>query len=240
MASELEINVKNLGVELATIRSEIDAESIILADIFHKKESLQSEMSAFNEEKAAFEAYKNKVLSDVSIAFNELNAAKINRDEEAKKAKEELKVIQEENRKCIRNLSKLNDSILHADDELKEKNDLKNKLDNDNCLLLSIVIHKEEEEKKLQEAINSRVAIEGRLESKRMSIDEQLSKKRYELSLIENDISENMKKLGIIQTEYKSYSDQLYTAMNDYQVVRSRLESRFNEHYPELELPLMV
>lgn len=43
------------------------------------------------------------------------------------------------------------------------------------------------------------------------------------------------------QSQYrlKTYTDELYTHMNDYQVLKMRLEKHWKEVFPELDMPLL-
>ena len=57
---------------------------------------------------------------------------------------------------------------------------------------------------------------------------------------LENEAKELEVRKEAAEFELKKYTDNLYTAMNDWQIIRDRLEVRWQKEFPELRLPLTM
>ncbi len=239
MASEKEIQKKNLEAELAIIRNEIDSEAAKLTSILQKKVDAELFASALELDKKSFEEYKNKVEEKISLKRREMQNELSLHDQVFNSNQAKIRSLNSEIKEATKQLSWLNDKILKAEEVIGELETDKAALDSECANLLFLVSNKDEEEKKLNNIVSSRESIEKEIRNTEQAAI--ASAKNAELHVIK--MQDDLKALTIqkdnIQYELKSYTDQLYTAMNDYEVVRTRLEFKFKQHYPELELPLM-
>ena len=240
MASEIQIDKKNLEAELTVIRSEIESEAVKLGEILSQKKLIEQEAISIQEKRIEFEKHCSEQREIINTMNSELHLAKLRSEEQIALNNSILKKINEDIKESIKKLSWMNEKIMNSESAIEEKSAEKSKLDAEIENLISIVSHKEEEENKLTQAIDSRQSIELSIEQKRRSTEEYIAAVKAELEILRNEIAEKTKERDRIQLDTKLYTDQLYTAMNDFHILRSRLEVRWKEHYPELELPLMI
>lgn len=240
MASEIQIQKKNLEAELATIRDEIEVEAFQLTDILRKKSAIEQDAILIESKKTEFSKYESDTKAQFEQEKKGIENAKARSSEEIALNNTILKKIKDDIKEAIKQLSWLNEKIMNADALIIETTKQKNQLDIEIADLLMLVSHKEDEERKLQKAIDSRSSIESAIENKKDEAHRSVELMKVELDKMKAELAENIKERDRVQAEAKTYTDQLYTAMNDWHAVRNRLEIRFHEHYPELELPLMT
>lgn len=240
MTSEQEIQKKNLSAELSTIRSEIDSEAAKLSEILLKSSAAEQSIKAFHLEKSEFETYKTSSEETIKLKHKDLSDSKIRSDEEIELNKSILKNVKDEIKDAIKELGWLNEKIINAEMLSMNQVSEKTRLDVEIANLLVLVAHKEDEEMKLKKAQESREEIENALETKRRKVEESVFDSDIKLKKMDEELSYKTVQRDKAESEYKMYTDKLYESVNDYQIIRSRLETRFKEHYPELELPLMA
>ena len=66
----------------------------------------------------------------------------------------------------------------------------------------------------------------------------ELTKAREELVKITEAVKIKIKEAEQAEYKCKKYVDELYTHMNDYEIVRLRLETVYNTKFPELDLKI--
>jgi len=147
------------------------------------------------------------------------------------KLKDEIKVANKE-------LSLANNRVLLAKEEYKE---VSKKKDESEVLILKLntlveilpkiqtdILELTEKRDKLK------IIISEMLDSSTL----ELTKAKEELNKITEAVKEKVKEMNTAEYKLKKFTDELFTHMNNYEIIRSRLETVYKTKFPELELTI--
>lgn len=236
--AEDKITVRNLQAEYDRLTHEIPSKASELSIIYKDIERAKSELKEI-------ESKRDTVTNDIQASHlalddREKSVSKKEKDSEERvnKSKSEHTTKQSEIRLAIKELSRLNAQVLQAKEEYdKYQEQLR---DRDIVLLqlddiigriktaqVQVDLLEEEKGRILGDISTAHEASEGKLKEA-----------RNELSRLVHLAEEKRVEAEQAQARVKTYTDELYTNMNDYQIVRARLEGVWKKTFPELELPL--
>ena len=238
--SEKDIKMKSYEHQILALRDDIASASITLGETLKKRDSIEQEMQDFRDDKEKFEREK--------IQYSEKHyALKRKYEEEIRLVSEEkslsssqLALVQSELREAKRDLFKVNGQCLSANNDIEKlKKDII-VLNTEIEKLTLLVIHIEEAKTKLQYLEEEFNRTNERLVRNREIADLEIRENTEHLRKLMIDTETVEQRKGAAEYELKSYTDQLYTAMNDYHVVKLRLEEKWHQTFPELEIPLAL
>lgn len=233
-----DILIKNKEAELAGLKLECLEKAEELTSILISIDSAKKERIDLDKEKADFEEYCTKIRSELKAESDRINVEKTNLVQLKETSSKELEVLRVNIKTANKELSLANDRVFGAkaeyDDVIKKKDEILLKVAELNLLVEMLP--------KLQSDI---LELEGKRNKLRVEISEMLDASTAELTKAKEDLVKITKEVEIKvkeaeQAEYrcKTYVDELYTHMNNYQVVKDRLESIYKTKFPELDLKI--
>lgn len=152
----------------------------------------------------------------------------------------ELVQLNKDIRDSTKQLNRINNSCLIGQEEIDNNNKKISELSSEVTKLTNLVVYLEEVKEKIRllEIEESRLEITISQSKEKWSND--IQEAREQLSTIRNEAQVTITERDLAQSELKAYVDELYTNMNDWQIVRSRIEGVWNKTFPELEIPLRI
>lgn len=238
--NEHEITVKGKQQQILLLDNDIEARSKQLTDTIQKKDSISKEMSDFYEERSLFEIekreFKDKYLKkekDLAIRLADYETQKTESLDILNTRKEELK-------ESTRKLDKINSQCIGGQKEIEKLNIDIVTLNEQIEKLAWIVVHVEETKTNLKVLQEEFERANQALVSTRTLALEEVRFKEETLRKLGEDVVIMEKRRDQAEFELKSYVSQLSTAMNDYYVVKLRLESHWKRTFPELDVPLAL
>ena len=235
-----EIELKGYEHQFTLLRADIKKETDELTRVLRKRESLQKEMDdfeadkkAFAEEKRLYKEIHEKEVLDNNKEIAEILENKINLSDSLALVKKDLK----ESRRL---LAKTNAQCLSGQKEIERCNADIAALHEEIAKLTALVVHVEETKKELSDLSDDLVIVRSVFENLIVDSEFLIKDKEEKLKKLEEETVALEARRDKAGYELKSYTDQLYTAMNDYQVIKARLEEKWNMSFPELELPLKL
>lgn len=233
-----EIKVRNLEAEAAVLRNEIDEKTTILSGLLHKIDSCNEIFEQLEKQKQDLEDLKASTLSDLELKKSEAHREVANLHISLTLFKEELEMIRSLIKESTKELAKLNSQCITAEEDIVKKSAFVNELCQSQLQLVGEI-------GRLGSIKDSLKFFAPKLEETQSAIVTALAEKEAviaqstsELAQIKVERDKIVNEMEQAQYNLKSYTDQLYTNMNDYAVIRERLNLRWKEVYPELELPL--
>jgi len=222
--ANLRVEIIEKVKELSLLHIQINAE---LENISQKRKELKDENDRIESEKAQL----IKLYGQSTVELIELKGEK-------EKVRKEILVSQSRNRAIIKDLGWVNDKVLKARIELVEVERLKDEVHKKKLALVLFT-----------EMVPDMQSIVLKLESRRDSIRSEISsmlddsslelvKSKEQLVLITKEVENKIKEAAQAEYNCKKYVDELYSHMNDYTIIKSRLESVYKTKFPELDLKI--
>ena len=233
-----QIRKDNLDAQIVILEAQVEAKRLELDAIARRETAVKEDREALNKEKAEFfETMKEgRKAHDVIRSTTVHVKGSVDKDIEAAQAlhrQVEAKVREEEKR-----LIRLNSSCLNAQADLDSIGRRKDVLTGQVAELTGLVLHFEEMKVKVADIDERFRLVNVDIENKRVAWAADLENAKKELERIAKDTLAKIEEGNKAEYLCRSYTNQLYTAMNDWQVIRNRLEVRWKEHYPELDMPV--
>lgn len=232
------ITVRNLQVEYDRLTHDIPKKASELSLIYKDIEKAKSELADINLQKEASAKECADQLTAVEHAKNSLTQRENDHKEEVRRLETQHKYQTSLTRDATKELERRNAQVLAAGEEYDKYIQLTKDIDEkaaEYVVLLTgieqakelLVLLETEKGKILQDISTESEVWEGKLKAA-----------RDELSTLVRLAEEKNKEAALAQARVKTYTDELYTHMNDYQVVKGRIETVWKQTFPELELPL--
>ena len=235
---ELEILIRNRDSELSGLRLECLQEAQTLTSILISIDSAKKELIDINLAKAEFDRYvieKTELISAENdrIIVERMKIAEliVTSELEIKQRKDEIKIANKE-------LSLANSRVFKAKDEVEEVTGKKEEILKKVTELSLSVELLPELQLEILELENKRGKIRSEISEMLDSSTLELQKAKEELSKLQKEVLLKISESNQAEYRCKKYVDELYTHMNDYEIVRSRLESIYNTKFPELDLKI--
>lgn len=233
------IQINNLEVEKARLVNEVTAEA-------NKLTALTTEINQFYADVAAFEKTKREVYKEIAKENKDIEKKKSNLDDKEKeysvlfaKKEKELKHIGEKIKDSGKALGKLNLQVLNAEDEFRELiKDIEKRTVDFNALP-NLVQEIAELKGQITVLKNQKGQLNQEISTQLEDFDNKLKKGQEELEKIKTLAIHKELEAAEAQALTKRYTDELYTHMNDFQVVKGRLQTQWNKVFPELDMPLI-
>jgi len=236
---EEEIKVQNMAVELTYLLAAIPERASELSVLHKQIEKAKSDLAAFKEQQSLDRAEMATEKEQLQAMRNDIQAQQFGLDLARKNQDKDLEDSKLKVREAVKELAWVNDKVFKAKGELidieKEKKELELKVAE-----IIVLIGRSEEIKldiSILEATKGEI-LKELTDAKRLS-DESLNEAELRLKTLTSELAVKEEQAKDAKYRLKTYTDQLYTAINDYQIIRERLERKWNETFPELELPLM-
>lgn len=238
MASEKEIKRDNLEADLHVLKSEIDEKTTELTLILKQKDAASIFLSQFEADKIAFEKEKADHLENVSAHQAQVVKDRQTIADEKEAATEQLANIKEDTKEANKILARVNNSCINGESEFKELTTKKENLEIKVSELTTLVANFEEIKENVRIAREEEALINRNIEARKIEADEYVKEKKEEAAKYANEAQISITTRDQTQIETKRYSDEMYNNMNDWQIIRERLQTRWNQVFPELDMPL--
>lgn len=225
----------NLKVEYVQLMQEMPIKQKELTDSIV---SARDELKRIKEEGRIITTDVEKKLLD--LKEKEFNFRE--RESESKESKKALDLehtrISKELKQAIKDLSRTNQQVLSANEELLR---IRISISNANEELKHLLILVEKVEQTKLELVDLREkkgVILGEISTSKEELDVKISSTAATLAKMKLDMIEIQKKSSEAYSLWENYNRELHTNMNDYKILRSRIESKWSRTFPELEIPL--
>lgn len=215
LAAEVSAYYKSIDKAKSDLKETQDAHSQQLAESNADRQILLEDKNNLAKEKAEWEHNKVALSSDI-----------VNLSNEVKSLTKEIAIS--------------NSRINAAKEELIELDKKKLNLQDETKTLLTLVNNIEQTKLDLKALLENKGQIEIELSTAITDANVKLKEASTNLETLKIETAEMILQRDKVQYQLKSYTDQLYTNMNDYQVVRSRIEGVWEKTFPELNLPLAM
>jgi len=240
VASEKQIEKNNLEAHSAVLTQEIIDRTSELNSITKSVDEAKAiliESNIAKKEVQELSASETKKLDD---ARTRLSEERIQYESERSAATSSLSEILAKIKRSDRKLEKINFSCLNAQTDLESINKQIQEAREALSPLTDLVIKYEEIKESIRLAEIEKSRIDNSIAEAKRKSEVDLKEAREQLSDIRNEAQTKSMERDAAAYDLKSYTDQLYTSMNDYQTIRSRLEGVWNKTFPELEIPLTL
>ena len=233
-----DIQIRDREAELAGLKLECREQAENLTSILISVDTAKKDLIDIDTKKAEFDEYVVKTTILLKEENDRINAEKVNLIGLKETSTKELKQIQNDTKAANKDLSLANDRVFKAkgeiEDLLKQKEHVILKVSELNLLVEMLP--------KLQTDISN---LEEKRNELRKEISEmldastsELTKAREELVKITKEVEKKIEEANQAEYKCKKYVDELYTHMNDYEIVKMRLETVYNTKFPELDLKI--
>lgn len=233
-----ETQKKNLEAESVALKNEIDNKSKELTSVFDKIAACNQAFQELELEKSRIAAYRIATEEALNRSRKEAYKELEENSQLSLRLKADIKGFNEEVRVTTKLLARLNAQCITANNELMAAQAEIERLDplvqQVQKLKSEIIVLQQEHEFYSSKRNEVQVDIINRLRDS----DERLAKNNRELERIKALGDEKIQAMNDAEYKLKEFTDHLYTNMNDYAIVRERLNVRWKEVYPELKLPL--
>lgn len=239
-ASEQEITKHNQEAHLPILSSQIEKKTEELNSIsseFAQAVAIIAESKRLKKETDEYITKEKQKLEDTRVKSN---ARLVEKNTEIEALTPKANQLKDDISKSTKELSRINRSCLTGQEEIESNTKKISELSKEIANLTNLVIHYEEvkEQVRLLEIVASQQIVS--IADAKTKSDNYLLEARETLSKINIEIQTLVVKRDETQSQLKSYTDELYTAMNDYQVIKTRLEGVWNKTFPELDIPLRM
>lgn len=235
---ENEVEIKNATLTLASIREDTNKEASLLTSLLEGKAKVLKETA---ESKAELEKEREAIKSERAVLATERVDnlyTKSNADSAVKRADEELKIVNSQKNEAMRELSRLNDWNMKAEEEKK-------------VLGQSIEDLKKEEEERLKIILD----IEN-LEERKKEAEKTLNQVKIETSLLIDETSNNVANLNkeaelaverqneaqearsVAEIALYDLNNERVRVRGDLDVCIDRVEKVYNKAFPELRMKI--
>lgn len=148
--------------------------------------------------------------------------------------KEETKKVRE----ALKELTRVNGQVLSANNELEELVEKIKKAEVKLEDIANLIIQAESLKDEIYSLIQERNLLLVQKSTQKSQWEGEQKEAMNELSRLVYLAETKKKEASEAEARTEAYTKQLYTNMNDYQVVRARLEGVWEKTFPELKLPL--
>lgn len=235
---EKDIQIRDKEAELAGLKLECKEQAENLTSILISVDSAKKEIIDIDTEKKEFNEFITLETAKLKEENDRINVEKRNLVTLKETSSKELDVLRISIKAANKELSLANDRVFSAkaeyDEIIDKKEEIVKKVAELNLLVEMLP--------KVQSDI---LELEGKRDKLRVEISEMLDDSTAELTrakenLVQITTEVEIKVKEAEQAEYKckKYVDELYTHMNDYQIVRDRLETIYKTKFPELDLKI--
>jgi chromosome segregation ATPase len=232
------IAVRNLQVEYDRLTQDIPKKAGELSLLYKDIERAKSELKQLQDDQAFSKKETAQHIEDVEVVKRGLTQREEQHAEEIRRLETEHKYKTALTKDAVRELARINAQVLSAGEEYQKYSDLvadseakgiehATVLGNVERAKQMLTFLESEKDKVLQDISTESQAWEGKLK-----------RARDELSTLVHLAEEKRVEAEQSQARTKTYTDELYTHMNDYQIVKSRIAEVWKTTFPELELPL--
>lgn len=235
---EKDIQIRDKEAELAGLKLECKEQAENLTSILISVDSAKKEIIDIDTEKKEFNEFITLETAKLKEENDRINVEKRNLVTLKETSSKELDALRISIKAANKELSLANDRVFSAkaeyDEIIDKKEEIVKKVAELNLLVEMLP--------KVQSDI---LELEGKRDKLRVEISEMLDDSTAELTrakenLVQITTEVEIKVKEAEQAEYKckKYVDELYTHMNDYQIVRDRLETIYKTKFPELDLKI--
>ncbi len=236
--TEDKITVRNLQAEYDRLTSEIPTKASELSLIYKDIEKAKSELKDIISRKETLD--KEMSTQHASLDDRVTNLETRERESADKLAladkehKDKLVAIKE----ATHDLSRINFQVLQANEEHDKHLEVLKDQQSALIVLNDIIgrIKAAELQIALLEEEKGQILLD--ISTIHEQSESKLKEARDELAALVHLKEQNKIEAAEAQARVKTYTDELYTKMNDYQIVKARLEGVWQKTFPELELPL--
>lgn len=240
MASQEQIEHNNLEAHSAVLKQEIGEKAQELNSLTKSVDAAKGILTESNRVKKEHDELMASELQKLADARKEFSDEKEKHEKDKKTGTDNLQTINSNIGKANKELARINASCLNATTDLDNKNKEIAAAQEKLLPLTDLVLKFEEikENIRLAEIELARVTQEAETLKKQSDVD--MSEAKEQLANLRNESQVKQMEVDTAAFNLKSYTDQLYTAMNDYQVIKTRLENVWGKTFPELEIPLAL
>lgn len=233
-----QITVKNLQVEYDHLTREIPKKASELSLIYKDIEKAKSDLNELNVKREAAKAATKKEHDKLESIKSEIEQRKRDDATEIATLKGELQSLDRKHKEATHSLVRANEQILAAQNELAAIEKKMKEGEETEKQLYETIINLKKAQSELDVLYGEARKVKQEISTEIGISEVKLKEARDELSKLVYLAEEKKKEASQAEYRVKAYTDQLYTHMNDYQIVKSRLEEKWKTSFPELELPL--
>jgi len=238
--SEKEIAERNQEAQLVTIQEKIDSKTIELADILKKRDDALSVVSLMSGERSLFEKEKKEFYEDKKLKIEEFTKLEETCRLELSDLTRQTINVKESLKTSTKELERINFSCINGRIDLENLANNKIALERQISYLTDLVTNAETARARYVQLSIDLSAKELEWSNFVIKMKEEKDKHREELAQLANDTQIILFKKDLAESQLKSYTDNLYTAMNDYNIIKTRLEDKWGQTFPELAIPLLM
>lgn len=236
--STKQIKKDNLDAHVEALSRELDEKTQKLHEIALREQAVKDDRAALDKEREQFKEERLEGTKTHNVIRSTTIHLKGTIDKNIEKSQEELKSLENKVRETGRQLVRLNNSCLNAQSDLDSTLRRKTLIEQDIAKLAELVIHFEEMKLKVKDIEERRDVLAKEVSNKQESHRIELSQMQTQVDTLSLQAIQKVEEARQAEMMYKMYSDKLRVSMNDFLVLRTRLETRWNEHYPDLKLPM--
>lgn len=234
-----QIKKNNLDAEINTLSLELEEKRASIATIIEREDRVKASEAALKDKKTQFEEDKHLHQAHLDRRMLLIVSKEKDYDNKLKDSQGLASKLEENVKQAQRELSKLNKSCINAAQELEDKGKQKDNLDSDIAELANLVIYLEDTRVKVAEIKVVKEKADEEIANLRFAWEHDLANLKSQKQEVEKQLLSKLEEVAKAEFMLKSYTDNLYTTMNDWQIIRTRLETRWKEHYPELDMPIV-
>jgi chromosome segregation ATPase len=238
--SEQEITEQNKKAHSDSLDRDIENKVKKLNEIVEKNKFIKEEKDTLDKDRVIFEAQKKEHEEAMNEQRRDLAKKIFSFEHEVRESASFLEKQQREVKEATRRLDKLNYQCINAEKDFERLTDEISSLNKEIEKLTSFVVKVEETKEQLHSLEESCRESQGKIDSRQIEMSQNELTHQQTLERVIAETREVEDKRDKAESELKSYVDQLHTAMNDYYIIKLRLESHWNKTFPELEVPLAM
>lgn len=239
MAEEnLEIKAANLRVELNYLLQAIPERSAELSVLHRNIEKAQSDYNQILDQQNQVESDCSKQIEDIAVERNNLQVQKRTIEVQQLEWSKTLSIIKDEVKIANKELRWVNDKIFKGEAEVLDIENKKIAIQKDIDEMVILVARIDELKTSIGVFEDYKQKITSEISSTLDASDKQLADARKEYLELEDKTHQRLQESAQAEFRVKTYTDELYSHMNDYAIVRARIEQKWNQTFPELDLPL--
>lgn len=233
-----QIKKNDLDAQIVVLEGQLEEKRFELDAIAEREQALKDDRTAFEKEKDEFfeTMHESKKAHDLIRSTTIHVKGAVDKEIEVAQAqyREVVGKVREEERRLIR----LNSSCLNAQADLASILNRIKDAEQQVTELTQLVLHFEEMQVKVKEIEDRRELLASTLSNEQESYRLDFIDRKTQLDYLMQQAGLKIKEAQEAEAKYSLFADKLRTSLNDWLVIKNRLEIRFKEHYPELELPL--
>lgn len=233
-----QIKKDNLDAEIIVLQKKVEEKQIELHEIALREQTIKDDRISLDKDREAFkkEQEEGKKAHDIIRATTVHLKGTVEKDIEI--ARESLRQVQEKVKEEEKRLARLNSSCLNAQEDIRVLLERTVQAQKDLEILTRLVLRLEETKLIVKTIENQHDILTKEFSSKQQAQNIELEKMKAQVDYLTQESATKIEEARKAKDMYNMYATGLQVAMNDWLVMRARLETRFKEHYPELELPI--